>query len=44
MLDGKEAAVARRRGRTVYTGPLTADWESGEAVSNNAVEYGMARP
>ena len=26
-------AVARRRGRTVYTGPLPADWDSGEAVS-----------
>ena len=26
-------AVARRRGRMVYTGPLPADWDSGEAVS-----------
>jgi len=25
--------VARRRGRTVYTGPLPPDWDSGEAVS-----------
>jgi len=25
--------VARRRGRTVYAGPLPADWDSGEAVS-----------
>lgn len=26
-------AVARRRGRAVYTGPLPAGWDSGEAVS-----------
>jgi bifunctional DNA-binding transcriptional regulator/antitoxin component of YhaV-PrlF toxin-antitoxin module len=26
-------AVARRRGRTVYTGNLPPDWDSGEAVS-----------
>jgi hypothetical protein len=26
-------AVARRRGRTVYTGSLPTDWDSGEAVS-----------
>lgn len=26
-------AVARRRGRTVYAGPLPPDWDSGEAVS-----------
>ena len=26
--------VARRRGRTVYTGPLPPDWDSGEAVSS----------
>ena len=27
------AAVARRRGRVVYTGPLPPDWDSGEALS-----------
>jgi bifunctional DNA-binding transcriptional regulator/antitoxin component of YhaV-PrlF toxin-antitoxin module len=27
------SSVARRRGRTVYTGPLPPDWDSGEAVS-----------
>jgi len=27
------AAVARRRGRTVYTGSLPSDWDSGDAVS-----------
>ena len=26
------AAVTRRGGRTVYSGPLPEDWESGEAV------------
>jgi len=26
-------SVARRRGRTVYTGPLPSDWDSGEGVS-----------
>lgn len=31
--EGRSARVARRRGRTVYAGPLPADWESGEAVS-----------
>jgi bifunctional DNA-binding transcriptional regulator/antitoxin component of YhaV-PrlF toxin-antitoxin module len=30
---GRSGAVARRRGRRVYTGPLPADWDSGEAVS-----------
>ncbi len=25
--------VTRRRGRTVYAGPLPSDWDSGEAVS-----------
>jgi hypothetical protein len=25
-------AVLRRRGRLVYAGPLSADWDSGEAV------------
>jgi bifunctional DNA-binding transcriptional regulator/antitoxin component of YhaV-PrlF toxin-antitoxin module len=32
-LDGKDAEVVRRRGRTVYTGPLPPDWDSGEAVA-----------
>lgn len=32
-LESRPAAVARRRGRTVYTGPLPSDWDSGEAVS-----------
>lgn len=32
-LEGRSGAVARRRGRTVYSGPLPADWDSGEAVS-----------
>ncbi len=28
-----DVSVARRRGRTVYTGSLPPDWDSGEAVS-----------
>jgi AbrB family looped-hinge helix DNA binding protein len=32
-LERRSGAVARRRGRMVYTGPLPADWDSGEAVS-----------
>lgn len=31
--ERQSCAVARRRGRTVYTGPLPSDWDSGEAVS-----------
>jgi bifunctional DNA-binding transcriptional regulator/antitoxin component of YhaV-PrlF toxin-antitoxin module len=31
--ENRSGAVARRRGRTVYTGPLPPDWDSGEAVS-----------
>ena len=31
-LDVPAARVARRRGRRVYTGPLPADWDSGEAI------------
>lgn len=29
----RSGPVARRRGRTVYAGPLPPDWDSGEAVS-----------
>ena len=32
-LEPRRGAVARRRGRTVYTGALPSDWDSGEAVS-----------
>lgn len=32
-LEPGRGAMARRRGRTVYTGPLPSDWDSGEAVS-----------
>jgi bifunctional DNA-binding transcriptional regulator/antitoxin component of YhaV-PrlF toxin-antitoxin module len=32
-LDCGSGTVARRRGRTVYTGPLPSEWDSGEAVS-----------
>jgi bifunctional DNA-binding transcriptional regulator/antitoxin component of YhaV-PrlF toxin-antitoxin module len=32
-IESRPGVVARRRGRTVYTGPLPSDWESGEAVS-----------
>jgi bifunctional DNA-binding transcriptional regulator/antitoxin component of YhaV-PrlF toxin-antitoxin module len=31
--EGRSGPVTRRRGRAVYTGPLPADWDSGEAVS-----------
>jgi bifunctional DNA-binding transcriptional regulator/antitoxin component of YhaV-PrlF toxin-antitoxin module len=31
-LETPVGRVARRRGRTVYTGPLPADWDSGEAI------------
>lgn len=31
--EGRGGAVARRRGRTVYAGPLPPHWDSGEAVS-----------
>lgn len=29
----RSGGVTRRRGRTVYAGPLPSDWDSGEAVS-----------
>lgn len=32
-LERRSGQVARRRGRTVYAGPLPSDWDSGEAVS-----------
>ena len=32
-IERKRGEVARRRGRTVYTGALPPDWDSGEAVS-----------
>ncbi len=32
-LEPRNGKVARRRGRTVYTGPLPPEWDSGEAVS-----------
>ena len=31
--DQRRGQVARRRGRTVYTGPVPPDWDSGVAVS-----------
>ena len=31
--EGRAGIVSRRRGRTVYTGPLPPDWDSGDAVS-----------
>ena len=31
--ERRRGKVGRRRGRTVYTGPLPPDWDSGEAVS-----------
>ncbi len=30
--EPRRGKVARRRGRTVYAGPLPAEWDSGEAV------------
>jgi len=38
----RPGSVARRRGRTVYTGPLPPDWDSGEAVSR--MREGRLRP
>ena len=32
-LEQGKGAVARRRGRTIYSGELPTDWDSGEAVS-----------
>ena len=32
-LEGRRGEVARRRGRTVFTGALPASWHSGEAVT-----------
>jgi bifunctional DNA-binding transcriptional regulator/antitoxin component of YhaV-PrlF toxin-antitoxin module len=32
-LESITGPVAKRRGRTVYTGPLPPDWDSGEAIS-----------
>jgi bifunctional DNA-binding transcriptional regulator/antitoxin component of YhaV-PrlF toxin-antitoxin module len=31
--ESRSGTVARRRGRTVYSGPLPPDWDSGEAIS-----------
>lgn len=31
-LEARVGPVARQRGRTLYTGPLPPDWDSGEAV------------
>ena len=31
-LETPVGSVSRRRGRMVYTGPLPADWDSGEAI------------
>ncbi len=31
--ESRSGTVARRRGRTVYSGPLPPDWNSGDAVS-----------
>jgi len=33
VIERRGAGTARRRGRTVYNGPLPRDWDSGEAVS-----------
>lgn len=32
-VEHRSGKVVRRRGRTIYAGPLPPDWESGEAVS-----------
>ena len=32
-LDPRSGRVERRRGRTVYAGPLPPNWDSGEAVA-----------
>ncbi len=31
-LETPVGPMSRRRGRTVYTGPLPADWDSGEVI------------
>jgi len=33
VIERRSGAAARRRGRTVYNGPLPCDWDSDEAVS-----------
>src|SRR4030095_8629932 len=33
VIDRRNGPVTRRRGRTVYTGPLPPEWDSGEAIS-----------
>jgi len=32
-IERRNGPVARRRGRTVFTGPLPTEWNSGEAIS-----------
>ncbi len=31
--EQRKGTTGRRRGRTIYAGPLPIDWDSGEAVS-----------
>ena len=33
VIDRRNGPVTRRRGRTVYAGPLPLEWDSGEAIS-----------
>ena len=33
VIDRRNGPVTRRRGRTVYAGPLPPEWDSGEAIS-----------
>jgi bifunctional DNA-binding transcriptional regulator/antitoxin component of YhaV-PrlF toxin-antitoxin module len=33
VIDRRNGLVTRRRGRTVYAGPLPPEWDSGEAIS-----------
>lgn len=32
-VERRNGTVAQRRGRTVYTGPLPPEWDSGEAIA-----------
>ena len=33
VIDRRNGPVTRRRGRTVFAGPLPPEWDSGEAIS-----------
>ena len=43
-IEGRPGEVARRRGRTVYTGSLPGDWDSGEAISRTREGFMRKRP